>query len=114
MRIKKKGDYLIGNRMYVNAIRMYENALVSAKREENLGLQFEGEIYNNMAYAYLELFQMEEAAKYFKKAYENCRLNRFADSISIPAVCLWMRENGEKNVKAWERMKKSEKKLSMK
>lgn len=43
---------------------------ISAKREENLGLQFEGEIYNNMAYAYLELFQMEEAAKYFKKAYE--------------------------------------------
>lgn len=52
VRIKKKGDYLVSNRMYVNAIRMYENALVSAKREENLGLQFEGEIYNNMAYAY--------------------------------------------------------------
>ena len=70
VRIKKKGDYLVSNRMYVNAIRMYEDALVAAKREENLGVQFEGEIYNNMGYAYLELFQMEEAAKYLKKAYE--------------------------------------------
>lgn len=32
VRIKKKGDYLVSNRMYVNAIRMYENALVSSKK----------------------------------------------------------------------------------
>lgn len=80
VRIKKKGDYLVGNRMYVNAIRMYENALISAKKEENLGLQFEGEIYNNMAYAYLELFQMEEAANILRKLMKNCRS---ADSQTI-------------------------------
>ncbi len=40
-RKKKKGDYLVDNRMYVNAIRIYEDALRSVDTG-GLGGQYEG------------------------------------------------------------------------
>ena len=45
---RKKGDYLVENRMYVNAIHIYEDALRSVDTG-GLGGQYEGEIYHNMA-----------------------------------------------------------------
>ena len=69
VRTKKKADYLVGNGMYVNAIRIYENALKGVGLD-GLGSQYEGEIYHNMGCAYLHLFQMEEGEKCLKKAYE--------------------------------------------
>ncbi|MCA5963669.1 tetratricopeptide repeat protein [Blautia sp. RD014234] len=68
-RKKKKGDYLVDNRMYVNAIRIYEDALRSVDTG-GLGGQYEGEIFHNMGCAYLHLFQIEEAKECFEKAYE--------------------------------------------
>ena len=69
LREKKKGDYLVENRMYVNAVRIYENAL-QKEDKEGLGEQFNGGIYHNMGCAYLNLFQFQEAADCFWKAYE--------------------------------------------
>ena len=40
-REKKKGDYLVENRMYVTALRIYENAL-KKKDKEGIGQQFTG------------------------------------------------------------------------
>lgn len=68
LREKKKGDYLVENRMYVNAVKIYENAL-QKEDKEGLGEQFNGGIYHNMGCAYLHLFQIKEAAECFKKAY---------------------------------------------
>ena len=55
--------------MYVNAIKIYENALLKEDKE-GLGEQFRGGIYHNMGCAYLHLFQFEEAAECFLKAYQ--------------------------------------------
>jgi tetratricopeptide (TPR) repeat protein len=69
VRQKKKGDYLVENHMYVNAIKVYEDA-VGLVEETNLGEQFVGEIHHNMGCAYLNLFQIEEAVLCFSRAYE--------------------------------------------
>ena len=55
--------------MYVNAVKIYENALLK-EDNEGLGEQFRGGIYHNMGCAYLHLFQFEEAAECFLKAYQ--------------------------------------------
>ena len=68
LREKKKGDYLLENKMYVNALRIYDNAL-RKRDKEGLGEQFNGEIYHNMGCAYMYLFQFEEEAECFLKAY---------------------------------------------
>lgn len=73
VRKKKKGDYLVENRMYVNAVRIYEDALRYVE-EDGLGGQFEGEIFHNMACAYMHLFQMEEARECFLKAYKRLHI----------------------------------------
>lgn len=69
LREKKKGDCLVENRMYVNAVRIYENALLKVE-DDGLGGQFGGAIYHNMGCAYLNLFQFGEACECFLKAYE--------------------------------------------
>lgn len=69
IRQKKKGDYLVENHMYVNAIKVYEDA-VPLVGDTNLGEQFVGEIHHNMGCAYLHLFQMEEAIQCFDRAYQ--------------------------------------------
>lgn len=72
VREKLKGDYLMEHRKYVNAIRIYQQALREKKeiREKDLtGRQFVGEIYHNMGCGYARLFQFEEAVKCFEQAY---------------------------------------------
>ena len=64
LREKKKGDYLLENKMYVNALRIYDNAL-RKKDKEGLGEQFNGGIYHNMGCAYMYLFQFKEASECF-------------------------------------------------
>ena len=54
--------------MYVNALRIYENAL-KKEDKEGLGQQFNGGIYHNMGCAYMYLFQFKEASECFLKAY---------------------------------------------
>lgn len=69
VRLKIKGDYLFNHEKYINAIRVYTEALQKAKGGA-LGTQFTGSIYNNMGCSYAKLFQTEEAFECFGQAYE--------------------------------------------
>ncbi len=69
VRRKKKGDTLIRNGMYVNAIQVYQKLLES----ENLAEQengFEAAVQYNLGCAYSYLFQMEKAEECFMMAYQ--------------------------------------------
>lgn len=73
VRRKLKGDCLVENRMYVNALQVYrELAEEYAQKEEQEEGQKKmlGSIYHNMGCAYSHLFQKEEALDCFRKAYE--------------------------------------------
>ncbi len=69
VRKKLKGDCLMENRKYVNAIRVYRTLL-----EEIAGRpsspRFSGSIYHNLGCAYSRLFQKEEALECFERAYD--------------------------------------------
>lgn len=63
---KKKGDCLVENGMYVNAIQIYREVL----REEEPSEGFGAGVYHNLGCAYSYLFQWEEALECFGKAFE--------------------------------------------
>lgn len=70
VREKRKGDSLVQNGMYVNAIRVYQKLLEREDLEEiREGLT--ESVYHNLGCAYSYLFQMEKAAECFWKAYES-------------------------------------------
>ena len=72
LRAKCKGDALVQNDMYVQAIQVYQKIL----DEENIEEVREGfteSVYHNLGCAYSYLFQMEKATEYFRKAYEGSR-----------------------------------------
>ena len=64
VRQKIKGDYLMENGKYVNAIRVYQKTL-GERGSGKLGQQFAAMIWYNMGCAYSRLFQLEEAADCF-------------------------------------------------
>ena len=72
VRKKRKGDALVKNGMYVNAIRTYQELLENAGAEEVREGFFES-VYHNLGCAYSYLFQMEKALECFWKAYEGGR-----------------------------------------
>lgn len=68
VREKRKGDALVENRMYVNAIHVYQKLL----EREDLEVAREGlteSIYHNLGCAYSYLFQMEKAVECFFNSY---------------------------------------------
>ena len=69
VREKQKGDALIENGMYVNAICVYQNLLKRDDLDE-AGEGLTERIYHNLGCAYSYLFQMEKAVEYFWKAYD--------------------------------------------
>ena len=71
IREKRKGDALMENRMYVNAIRVYQKLLEKDSRE--ISREMRERILHNQGCAYSYLFQMEKATEYFRKAYEGSR-----------------------------------------
>ncbi len=72
VRDKRKGDSLIENGMYVNAIHVYQKLLENEELEQiREGLT--ERIYHNLGCAYSYLFQMEKALECFWKAYECSR-----------------------------------------
>ena len=103
-REKKKGDYLVENKMYVNALRIYENAL-KKEDKEGLGQQFNGGIYHNMGCAYMYLFQFKEASECFLKAYRLLNTRQalkhyltaccLMDESSFSSICREMEASGE-------------------
>ena len=69
VREKQKGDALVENGMYVNAIHVYQKLLEQKDLEAGrAGLT--ASVYHNLGCAYSYLFQMEKAVECFEKAYE--------------------------------------------
>ena len=69
VREKRKGDALMENGMYVNAIKLYQGLL----KRDGLEQSREGlteSIYHNLGCAYSYLFQMEKAVECFQEAYD--------------------------------------------
>lgn len=69
VREKLKGDCLMESRKYVNAIRVYRNALEQVSGRQG-SPRFEGSVYHNLGCAYSRLFQKEEALECFGLAYD--------------------------------------------
>lgn len=69
VREKLKGDCLMENRKYVNAIRVYRTVLEQVAQRQS-SPRFSGSIYHNLGCAYSRLFQKEEALACFEKAYD--------------------------------------------
>lgn len=69
VRQKIKGDYLMENGKFVNAIRVYQRTLGELDGGR-MGQQFAGMLWYNMGCAYSRLFQLEEAAQCFLKSLE--------------------------------------------
>lgn len=69
LREKRKGDSLVENGMYVNAIRVYQK-LLERDQLEQIKEGITRSIYHNLGCAYSYLFQMEKALDCFWKAYE--------------------------------------------
>lgn len=68
VREKKKGDALVENGMYVNAIHVYQKLLACSERLKGQPELTES-IYHNLGCAYSYLFQTEKAMECFQKAY---------------------------------------------
>ncbi|MGN1180205.1 MAG: hypothetical protein ACI4SD_03240 [Suilimivivens sp.] len=66
-RLKKQGDFLVKNGRYQMAIMEYEQLLLKLPETEN---SLRPLVYHNMGVACSNLFQFENAARYFRKAYE--------------------------------------------
>ena len=86
VRQKIKGDYLMENGKFVNAIRVYQKTL-EGLGEGNLGQQFAGTIWYNMGCAYSRLFQLEEAAECFLSSLRLTDSERCRKSYLTAACC---------------------------
>ena len=69
VRLKMKGDCLVENGMYVNALKVYQELLKEYEGADKIPASFIGNIYHNAGCAYSYLFQKEEAIECFEKAY---------------------------------------------
>ena len=69
VREKRKGDALMENGMFVNAIKLYQGLLKREGLEQARECLTES-IYHNLGCAYSYLFQMEKAVECFQEAYD--------------------------------------------
>ena len=75
LRAKCKGDALVENDMYVQAIQVYQKLLENENLEE-VREGFTQTVYHNLGCAYSYLFQMEKAVECFRRAYEGSRTRK--------------------------------------
>ena len=71
IREKQKGDALMENRMYVNAIRVYQKLL--EKESKDVSGEMRERIFHNQGCAYSYLFQMDKALDCFFMAWRENR-----------------------------------------
>ncbi len=69
IREKRKGDALMENRMYVNAIRVYQK-LIERKDRAGISDELRERIFHNQGCAYSYLFQMDKALDCFWEAWQ--------------------------------------------
>ena len=96
LRIKRKGDSVMAHEKYTKAIETYREALRREKKGK-LGVQFAGNLYNNLGCAYSRLFQMDEACSCFQKAYEMLHTR---DTLKSCLFAVYLRDGQE----AYEQM----------
>lgn len=72
VRQKRKGDALMENRMYVNAIRVYQK-LIDRNEAAEISAEMRERIFHNQGCAYSYLFQMDKALDCFWKAWQERR-----------------------------------------
>jgi len=72
VRQKLKGDYLVRSGMYANAINEYYQIL-ERQSPGQLGSQFYAQIWNNLGCAFARLFDFEQAASCFLRAWQLVR-----------------------------------------
>lgn len=73
VRLKLKGDCLVENGMYVNALKVYQELLQEYEDADKISSAFIGNIYYNAGCVYSYMFQKEEAIECFEKAYNLLR-----------------------------------------
>ena len=78
IREKRKGDALMENRMYVNAIRVYQKLI--EKESGEISGEMRERIFHNQGCAYSYLFQMDKALDCFWKAW---RENRSEEALKV-------------------------------
>ncbi|MGN0377141.1 MAG: hypothetical protein ACI4ED_05860 [Suilimivivens sp.] len=66
-KLKKQGDFLVQNGRYQMAIQEYDKLLLQLPETEST---LRPSVYHNLGVACSNLFQFENAARYFRKAYE--------------------------------------------
>lgn len=88
VRKKRKGDALVKNGMYVNAIRTYQELLENEDSEE-VREGFLESVYHNLGCAYSYLFQMEKALECFQKAYEGGRSKKALKTYLLAYRSIW-------------------------
>ena len=101
LRIKRQGDSLMAHEKYTRAIDAYTEAL-RMEDKGNLGIQFNGNLYNNLGCAYARLFQMEEACSCFQKAYE---ILHTKDTLKSSLFAVYLRDGQEAYDQAMENLK---------
>ncbi len=68
-RTKQKADYMLRQKKYESALRLYESVLPT-KEEPETDPEFTGKVFYNRGTAYAKLFSFREAASCFEEAYE--------------------------------------------
>lgn len=107
LREKRKGDALMENRMYVNAIRVYQNLL--EKESGEITGEMRERILHNQGCAYSYLFQMDKALDCFWKAWKETGSEKALKSYLLAYRSVHSQEEFEKRqeeLKAADSVKK--------
>ena len=101
LRKKHKGDLLVENRMYVNAIHVYQK-LLERDDIDTVRQGFKGEIYHNLGCAYSYLIQMEKALDCFWKAYSDKKTARDLSCYLLAYKSIRSKEEFNRKIKELE------------
>lgn len=83
-RIKARADMLLNSKKYASAITAY--SLILEKNEISKEEDYYSNIVNNIGIAYVNMFEYEEAIKYFKRAYSMKNKEDYIDNLVCAAI----------------------------
>ncbi|MDE6697971.1 MAG: tetratricopeptide repeat protein [Lachnospiraceae bacterium] len=93
-RVKARADMLLNSRKYASAIAAY--SLILEKNEISKEEDYYSNIVNNIGIAYVNMFEYEEAIKYFKKAYSMKKKEDYIDNL----ICAAILEDSDDTIKS--------------
>jgi tetratricopeptide (TPR) repeat protein len=83
-RVKARADMLLNNRKYTSAITAY--SIILEKKEISQEKDYYSDIVNNIGIAYVNMFEYEEAIRYFKMAYNLYNKEDYMDNLLCAAI----------------------------